>query len=88
MVPWAFSRPGDLNFDAFGCASSSRVLGSNRKAIVKRLGSSTRPDLSCGESADKSAVAAATAAAALVVPASGCWASTAGWRIEKVADSW
>ena len=37
MVPWAFSRPGDLNFDAF--ASSSAVLGSNRKAVVKGLDS-------------------------------------------------
>ena len=37
MVPWAFSHPGDLNFDAF--ASSSTVLGSNRKAVVKGLDS-------------------------------------------------
>ena len=39
LVLWAFSRPGDLNFDAFIIASSSEVLGSNRKAVVKRLGS-------------------------------------------------
>ena len=58
MVLWTFSRPGDLNFDAFGCASSSRVLGSNRKAIVKRLGSSTRRGSSC----EGSVVAAAAAA--------------------------
>ena len=32
MVPWTFSHPGDLNFDAFGVASSSKVLGSNRIA--------------------------------------------------------
>ena len=37
MVLWAFSHPGDLNFDAF--ASSSTVLGSNRKAVVKGLDS-------------------------------------------------
>ena len=62
MVPWAFSRPGDLNFDAFNFASSSGVLGSNRKAIVKRLGSSTRRDSSCGVSVVAAAAAGIVAA--------------------------
>ena len=62
MVPWAFSCPGDLNFDAFNFASSSGVLGSNRKAIVKRLGSSTRRDSSCGVSAVAVAAAGVVAA--------------------------
>ena len=39
LVLWAFSYPGDRNFDAFVIASSSRVLGSNRKAVVKGLDS-------------------------------------------------
>ena len=43
LVLCAFSRPGDLNFDAFITASSCSVfLGSNRKAVVKRLGSCAR----------------------------------------------
>ena len=63
LVLWAFSRPGDLNFDAFIIASSSEVLGSNRKAVVKRLNSSTRQCSSCGVSVV--AVAAARVVAAL-----------------------
>ena len=62
MVPWAFSCPGDLNFDAFSFASSSGVLGSNRKAIVKRLGSSTRLGSSCGASVVAAAAAGVVAA--------------------------
>ena len=42
MVPWTFSHPGDLNFDAFGVASSSKVLGSNRIAARGLVGSSVR----------------------------------------------
>ena len=42
MVPWAFSYPGDLNYDAFtavGAASSfvRVVLGSNQVAAAKWL---------------------------------------------------
>ena len=59
MVLWAFSRPGDLNFDAFITASSCSVfLGSNRKAVVGLLGSSTRLGSSCGVSAAAGVVAA------------------------------
>ena len=58
MVPWAFSCPGDLNFDAFSFASSSGVLGSNRKAVVGLLGSSTRLGSSCGVSTAAGVVAA------------------------------
>ena len=63
MVPWAFSYPGDLNFDAFNFASSSAgFLGSNRKAIVKRLGSSIRLGSSCGASVVAAAAAGVVAA--------------------------
>ena len=82
MVPWAFSCPGDLNFDAFSFASSSGVLGSNRKAVVKRLGSSTRRYSSCWVS-----VVAAAAAGVVAALAWGL-ASVIDWRVEKVADSW
>ena len=81
MVPWAFSCPGDLNFDAFSFASSSGVLGSNRKAVVKRLGSSTRRDSSCW-------VSVAAAAAGVVAALAWGLASVIDWRVEKVADSW
>ena len=42
MVPWTSSHPGDLNFDAFGVASSSKFLGSNRIAARGLGGPSMR----------------------------------------------
>ena len=71
MVPWAFSRPGDLNFDAFVTASSSGVLGSNRKAVVKR-----RRSFLAG--AASSELAAGLASGRPSAPGSG---------LEKVSDS-
>ena len=74
MVLWAFSHPGDLNFDAF--ASSSTVLGSNRKAVVKGLDSFLALTSASGRSKG-----------ATVVPPSGRPSAVTGWVVGKVSDS-
>lgn len=75
MVLWAFSRPGDLNFDAF--ASSSTVLGSNRKAVVKGLDSFLA----------LSSASAGRSKGATVEPPSGRPSAVTGWVVGKVSDS-
>lgn len=83
MVLCPFSRPGDLKYDASADSSSSTVLGSNRKAVVKRLDSCLAQTCSSGRSTTT------TGAVAAAVPPSGrASAAAAGWVVGKVSDSW